>query len=131
VSVTITPVSGFPEVTTGTDLVPLLAEHLTSAALTDGDVVVVTQKIVSKAEGRLVPAERRERRSPPRPPRSSHAVTTSRSSGRVTGSSARTPGSTRRTSPAGRSPCCLKIPTEAPNVCAPGSRRPSVSRSRS
>jgi len=51
VTVTIIPVEGFPEVSPGDDLAALVAEH---AALEDGDVVVVTQKVVSKAEGRLV-----------------------------------------------------------------------------
>jgi coenzyme F420-0:L-glutamate ligase/coenzyme F420-1:gamma-L-glutamate ligase len=45
------PVAGFPEVRPGDELSALIA-HL--APLRDGDVVVVTQKVVSKAEGRLV-----------------------------------------------------------------------------
>jgi len=44
-------VEGMPEVHPGDDLAGLIADH---AALVDFDVVVVTQKIVSKAEGRLV-----------------------------------------------------------------------------
>jgi coenzyme F420-0:L-glutamate ligase/coenzyme F420-1:gamma-L-glutamate ligase len=40
-----------PEVRAGDDLAALIAEH---AALEDGDVVVVAQKVVSKAEGRVV-----------------------------------------------------------------------------
>ena len=45
------PVDGIPEVQPG----DVLAEIIAGAAeLEDGDVVVVTQKIVSKAEGRLV-----------------------------------------------------------------------------
>jgi coenzyme F420-0:L-glutamate ligase/coenzyme F420-1:gamma-L-glutamate ligase len=51
VSISLLPVEGFPEVRPGDDLAALIAEH---AVLADGDVVVVTQKIVSKAEGRLV-----------------------------------------------------------------------------
>ncbi|HXQ60090.1 MAG TPA: coenzyme F420-0:L-glutamate ligase [Acidimicrobiales bacterium] len=43
--------TGIAEVEPGTDLAGLIARH---AALDHGDVVVVTQKIVSKAEGRLV-----------------------------------------------------------------------------
>ena len=46
----ILPVVGMPEVRPGDVLADLIA---TAADLRDGDVVVVTQKIVSKAEGRL------------------------------------------------------------------------------
>jgi coenzyme F420-0:L-glutamate ligase / coenzyme F420-1:gamma-L-glutamate ligase len=53
------PVTGIGEVTPGTDLAGLLAAAVAPRRpggheLRDGDVVVVTQKIVSKAEGRLV-----------------------------------------------------------------------------
>lgn len=48
------PVHGLPEVAAGDDLAALIAA--TAAGLRDGDVVVVTSKIVSKAEGRLLPA---------------------------------------------------------------------------
>jgi len=51
VSITVTPVTGLPEVRPGDVLAELIAGH---AELADGDVVVVTQKVVSKAEGRLV-----------------------------------------------------------------------------
>lgn len=44
-------VEGLPEVQPGDRLAPLLAA---CADLLDGDVVVVTQKVVSKAEGRMV-----------------------------------------------------------------------------
>lgn len=44
------PVHGLPEVLEGDDLAALIVAH---AALRDGDVVVVSQKIVSKAEGAL------------------------------------------------------------------------------
>ena len=44
-------VAGLPEVRPGDDLAALIAG---TANLTDGDVVVVTQKVVSKAEDRLV-----------------------------------------------------------------------------
>ena len=47
----ILPVRGLPEVTPGDDLAKLIAGV---AELADGDVVVVTQKVVSKAEGRVV-----------------------------------------------------------------------------
>jgi coenzyme F420-0:L-glutamate ligase/coenzyme F420-1:gamma-L-glutamate ligase len=49
--VTVLPVVGMPEVRPGDVLAELVAACVT---LVDGDVVVVTQKIVSKAEGRLV-----------------------------------------------------------------------------
>ncbi|HET9732580.1 MAG TPA: coenzyme F420-0:L-glutamate ligase [Acidimicrobiales bacterium] len=45
------PVHGFPEVRPGDVLAEMIAERV---ELDDGDVVVVTQKVVSKAEGRLV-----------------------------------------------------------------------------
>jgi coenzyme F420-0:L-glutamate ligase/coenzyme F420-1:gamma-L-glutamate ligase len=50
-TVTITPVEGLPEVREGDDLAALIAER---ATLADGDVLVVAQKVVSKAEGRVV-----------------------------------------------------------------------------
>jgi coenzyme F420-0:L-glutamate ligase/coenzyme F420-1:gamma-L-glutamate ligase len=43
-------VEGLPEVHPGDDLAELIASH---AALESGDVVVVAQKVVSKAEGRI------------------------------------------------------------------------------
>ncbi|MFD9546072.1 coenzyme F420-0:L-glutamate ligase [Nocardia salmonicida] len=50
----ILPVTGLPEFRPGDDL----AEHLAAQApwLADGDILVVTSKIVSKAEGRIVAA---------------------------------------------------------------------------
>lgn len=48
------PVLGLPEVTPGDDLAGLI---LGAAELRDGDVLVVTSKVVSKAEGRLLPAD--------------------------------------------------------------------------
>ena len=47
----IIPVEGLPEVQPGDRLAPLLTACVD---LLDGDVVVVTQKVVSKAEGRVV-----------------------------------------------------------------------------
>ncbi|HSS60348.1 MAG TPA: coenzyme F420-0:L-glutamate ligase [Candidatus Limnocylindrales bacterium] len=44
-------VEGLPEVRPGDDLVRLISAH---ASLSDGDILVVAQKVVSKAEGRLV-----------------------------------------------------------------------------
>jgi coenzyme F420-0:L-glutamate ligase/coenzyme F420-1:gamma-L-glutamate ligase len=50
-----TPVPGIPELRSGDDLARLLTDALKAARLApmDGDVLAVTQKIVSKAEGRL------------------------------------------------------------------------------
>jgi coenzyme F420-0:L-glutamate ligase / coenzyme F420-1:gamma-L-glutamate ligase len=58
-SVQILPVTGLGEVAPGTDLAALIAGALAPAnaegfELASGDVVVVTQKIVSKAEDRMV-----------------------------------------------------------------------------
>ena len=47
----ILPVEGIPEVREGDDVAALVAERI---RLEDGDVVVVAQKVVSKAEGRVV-----------------------------------------------------------------------------
>jgi coenzyme F420-0:L-glutamate ligase / coenzyme F420-1:gamma-L-glutamate ligase len=49
--ISILPVEGLPEIAAGVDLGALIAAH---AQLEDGDVVVVAQKVVSKAEGRVV-----------------------------------------------------------------------------
>ncbi|MGW4647726.1 coenzyme F420-0:L-glutamate ligase [Kitasatospora sp. NPDC004289] len=51
------PVAGLPEIEPGTDLAELIAK---AGEFEDGDVVVVTSKIVSKAEGRIVEAADRE-----------------------------------------------------------------------
>ena len=45
------PVQGLPEIRPGDHLGDMIAAH---AGLCDGDVVVVTQKVVSKSEGRIV-----------------------------------------------------------------------------
>jgi len=50
-SLTVVPVTGMGEIGPGDDLARIIARHGDIAA---GDVVVVTQKILSKAEGRLV-----------------------------------------------------------------------------
>ncbi len=55
----ILPVEGVPEVRPGDRLADLLVAA--SVALEDGDVVVVTQKVVSKAEGRLVAVDHDDR----------------------------------------------------------------------
>jgi coenzyme F420-0:L-glutamate ligase / coenzyme F420-1:gamma-L-glutamate ligase len=49
--ITISPVEGLPEIQEGDDLAALIAER---TELQDGDVLVVAQKAVSKAEGRVV-----------------------------------------------------------------------------
>jgi coenzyme F420-0:L-glutamate ligase / coenzyme F420-1:gamma-L-glutamate ligase len=51
VTVSITPIEGLPEIREGDDLAALIADR---AALEDGDVLVVAQKVVSKAEARVV-----------------------------------------------------------------------------
>ncbi len=55
-SLTLTALRGVPEVLPGCDLAALLAQALRACAMTPrpGDVLVVAQKIVSKAEGRYV-----------------------------------------------------------------------------
>ncbi|WP_292040456.1 coenzyme F420-0:L-glutamate ligase [Massilia sp. UBA6681] len=54
---TVSGIAGLPEIHEGDDLAALVLER---ASLSDGDIVVVTSKIVSKAEGRLVAAADRE-----------------------------------------------------------------------
>jgi coenzyme F420-0:L-glutamate ligase / coenzyme F420-1:gamma-L-glutamate ligase len=49
--ISILPVEGLPEIGEGDDLAALIAQR---AELADGDVLVVAQKVVSKAEGRVV-----------------------------------------------------------------------------
>ena len=64
----VTSLAGLPEVAAGDDLAalrrrrgsPSLVWPDGSAGLADGDVVVVTSKVVSKAEGRVVAADDRE-----------------------------------------------------------------------
>lgn len=50
---------GIPEVTPGADLVAMIADSAGST-LRSGDILVVTSKIVSKAEGRMIAADDRE-----------------------------------------------------------------------
>jgi coenzyme F420-0:L-glutamate ligase/coenzyme F420-1:gamma-L-glutamate ligase len=66
-SLVVVPVEGLPEIQAGDDLAALLAPALAGATWPDGstgpapgDIVVVTSKIVSKAEGRVVTAADRE-----------------------------------------------------------------------
>jgi len=66
-SLTVTPVLGLPDVQPGDDLPALLLPALQalqwpdgSSGLESGDIVVITSKIVAKAEGRIVQAGSRE-----------------------------------------------------------------------
>lgn len=49
-------IAGLPEITVGADLSSMIANAVVSqgVSLEDGDVLVVTQKVVSKAEGRMI-----------------------------------------------------------------------------
>ena len=59
-SITVWAPDGLPEFRPGDDLAARLATALTAdpRGLADGDIVVVTSKVLSKVEGRLVPAPR-------------------------------------------------------------------------
>jgi coenzyme F420-0:L-glutamate ligase/coenzyme F420-1:gamma-L-glutamate ligase len=52
----LTPLPGIPLIQPGDDLAPIILQALERAGITlqDGDILVLAQKIVSKAEGRLV-----------------------------------------------------------------------------
>ena len=54
-TVEVLPVEGIPEIRPGDDLGEVVAAALSPIGVRDGDVVAVTQKVVSKAEGRVVP----------------------------------------------------------------------------
>jgi coenzyme F420-0:L-glutamate ligase/coenzyme F420-1:gamma-L-glutamate ligase len=56
--VTVRPVTGLPEITAGADLAALIATA--APDLRDGDILVVTSKIVSKAEGRVAAIPREQ-----------------------------------------------------------------------
>jgi coenzyme F420-0:L-glutamate ligase / coenzyme F420-1:gamma-L-glutamate ligase len=60
--VTVTPISGLPEIGAGDDLGAMIAAVLSGSgpAPRDGDILVVTSKVVSKAEGRVVATGRDE-----------------------------------------------------------------------
>jgi coenzyme F420-0:L-glutamate ligase/coenzyme F420-1:gamma-L-glutamate ligase len=55
-SLTVTGLPGIPEVSEGADLAALIAAA--APGLASGDIVVITSKIVSKAEGRVIRADR-------------------------------------------------------------------------
>ena len=57
---TVRPVEGLAEIAPGDDLASLVAEAIAPMEPAEGDVVVITQKVVSKAEGRLAPAADRD-----------------------------------------------------------------------
>jgi len=54
--VTVLPVTGLPEIAVGADLAGLIMAAVPD--LSGGDIVVITSKIVSKAEGRVVASDR-------------------------------------------------------------------------
>jgi coenzyme F420-0:L-glutamate ligase / coenzyme F420-1:gamma-L-glutamate ligase len=57
--VSVLPVAGLPEVEAGADLGALICEAaLAGPGLADGDILVITSKIVSKAEDRVVTGDR-------------------------------------------------------------------------
>jgi coenzyme F420-0:L-glutamate ligase / coenzyme F420-1:gamma-L-glutamate ligase len=58
-AVSVVPVEGIPEIHPGDDLAAILASAIPASELRAGDVVAVTQKVVSKAEGRLVRSDDR------------------------------------------------------------------------
>lgn len=57
---TVSAVEGIPEIVAGDDLALIVGNALASFALNDGDILAITSKIVSKAEGRMVAAADRE-----------------------------------------------------------------------
>ncbi len=57
-AITAIPVPGLPEIGTGADLAKLIIEA--APPLLDGDILVVTSKIISKAEGRVIRADRED-----------------------------------------------------------------------
>lgn len=59
---TVWALAGIPEIAAGADLVDVIGSAIDGSdhPLADGDILVVTSKIVSKAEGRFVTAEDRE-----------------------------------------------------------------------
>lgn len=53
-TIEIWPVEGLPEITEGDDLAAMLTDPLRALGARAADIVAVTQKVVSKAEGRVV-----------------------------------------------------------------------------
>jgi coenzyme F420-0:L-glutamate ligase / coenzyme F420-1:gamma-L-glutamate ligase len=60
VTVEVMPLDGLPEFAPGDDLASILVHPLHDLGLRSGDVVAVTQKVVSKCEGRLASAAGRD-----------------------------------------------------------------------
>jgi len=54
--ITVSGVPGLPEIAQGANLATLIAAAVPDLA--DGDILVVTSKIISKAEGRVISADR-------------------------------------------------------------------------
>jgi Uncharacterized conserved protein len=65
-AVTVFAIDGLPEIHPGDDLAGMLGDAL-DGTLEAGDILVITSKIVSKAEGRIIEAQIAKTRSPPRP----------------------------------------------------------------
>ena len=61
-AISVTAIQGLPEIHAGDDLAGLLAAALAGSGqvLSDGDILVITSKVVSKAEGRVVSAARED-----------------------------------------------------------------------
>jgi coenzyme F420-0:L-glutamate ligase/coenzyme F420-1:gamma-L-glutamate ligase len=60
VSIELHPVVGLPDIEPGDDLASLLAIAIAPLKPADGDILVVTHKVVSKAEGAMAPGETEE-----------------------------------------------------------------------
>ena len=60
VRIEILALDGIPEVRPGDDLASMIVAAYTNARPENGDILVVTSKVVSKAEGRLIPGDDRE-----------------------------------------------------------------------
>ena len=56
--IAVTPVTGLPEIAAGDDLAAMIAAAV--PGLDDGDILVITSKIISKAEGRVIRAGREQ-----------------------------------------------------------------------
>lgn len=55
-TLTVLPLTGLPEIEPGDDLAGMVADAAIAAGIVEGDCLVVTSKVVSKAEGRIVAA---------------------------------------------------------------------------